>query len=773
MSKQISNNNIFKMAQDFKSYVEKTKKLPYKLTYNGVDFYTMEMQDIMTYCLLNLKSGCTCGNTKWCENAYGDSINEKIYPEDYLDQAKRVHDFVLKHNQMPNYVTSVKSKKKVNIDLFSYCVAKILVFYKNNGQLPNYCVYDSSNVDMPTSNNTSKTTNNSSSSSNVIKTSISGIRYGYWVFGRDMYNVNLESLRSNGFTDVFLNYYAVDTHGVQKVSNWVQEVNKYNINVHIWVQCFYDGEWHNPKTTDLTSKKNEIRRYSQINGVKGIHLDYLRYPGTAYKTDGGTNAITQFVREVRNENPQMILTCAVMPENENIKYYGQDIEALGKIVDAVVPMQYKGNYKSGTSWLESTTKNFSSKAVIWSGLQTYKSDNDTSLLSVDELKNDVNACLSNGAKGVMLFRYGLCPEIKFKVEEKKMSKITTNLKVNLLKSKSNKDYILAILTDTKGNPIKNVPIGFADNGVKYVNTDDSGKSRYFPNKTTDGTYNFKVAFFGNDKYEASEKIPVKLWVGKIPSKLNIVREGNYIVATLTDADNKPISGVSVGFADNGVKYITTDKEGKAKYKITQTKEGSYSMKVAFFGNDKYKETEKYTFKFTIKNETPSVTLKPYLTNQGCSGMGQCTGYYCAPNSLQQCFYRLTGILVSESTIASVAGTTSVGTDHQGINTAVEWFNRKYGKNIKITWKSFSEVGWTGLQNAINNGAVFCHIWYRDQWGHYEVPKQVNSDTISVLNSLGDSCGGGTYCGYIETRNKSTHQRYINGISQKSLAILTL
>ena len=181
---------------------------------------------------------------------------------------------------------------------------------------------------------------------------------------------------------------------------------------------------------------------------------------------------------------------------------------------------------------------------------------------------------------------------------------------------------------------------------------------------------------------------------------------------------------------------------------------------------------------TASTSSSSSSLKPYLTEQGCSGMGQCTGYYCACNSLQQSFYRLTGILVSESTIASVAGTTTAGTGHAGIETAVAWFNKKYGKNVKITWKNFSDLGssnserWSTLQSYINKGALFCHIMYRNQWGHYEVPKSVGGDVVYVLNSLGSSCGGSTYCGYIETRSKSEHLSYIQDISQKSIAILT-
>ena len=98
-------------------------------------------------------------------------------------------------------------------------------------------------------------------------------------------------------------------------------------------------------------------------------------------------------------------------------------------------------------------------------------------------------------------------------------------------------------------------------------------------------------------------------------------------------------------------------------------------------------------------------------------------------------------------------------------------NGQQKSEYELEWKNFSEVGFDGTQDAINNGACFHHILYRNQWGHYEVPKWTEDDPIYVLNSLGDSCGDG-YCGYIEERSRSEHQSYINGISQKSVCIIT-
>ena len=583
--------------------------------------------------------------------------------------------------------------------------------------------------------------------------------FGYWVFGKDMTNVDLKKLKNNGVTDIFLNFYAFEAHGESKVLSWIKNANSNKINVHIWVQCFYNGKWQNPKTTDLTSKLKEIKKYAGLNGVKGIHLDYLRYPGNAYKTTGGADAITNFVKKVRSQNPKTFLSCAVMPEQSDKYYYGQDIDALGKIVDAIVPMQYKGNYEANTIWLETTSKLFASKGNLWSGIQTYKSDNDTTKLSSNELINDVKTCLNNGAKGAILFRYGISPEVNFTSLQPK-----TNTSQNT--NKSDKMAISANDIKTMAISIKN----YIEKNKTFPLTITVNKTKY-----TYGQAAYILCYAVNNPNKSAEVFTV----AGAPNA-----NGDSINENIAKDDYKDIARRTASFIKNNKacpNYVTTKKSKKK----LRPRVFIYMMArvVAWYYNNnktlpKYANANSAYFKSNSTATKSDNQLHAYLTSQGCSGMGQCTGYYCGPNSLQQCFYRLTGIKVSESTIASVAGTTTSGTDHAGLNTAVAWFNKKYGKNIKITWKNFSDLGsndtarWKELQNLINKGAVFVHLLYRDRWGHYEVPKSVGDSNLSILNSLGNSCGGSTYCGYIETRSKSAQKSYMSGISQKSIAILT-
>ena len=355
-----------------------------------------------------------------------------------------------------------------------------------------------------------------------------------------------------------------------------------------------------------------------------------------------------------------------------------------------------------------------------------------------------------------------------------MAKIKTKLAVSKQVSASKKEYLLAVLTDDKGKPVPNVNVGFADNGVKYVSTDENGKARYFISHLKEGKHTIKVAFFGNDNYNASEKITYTFWIGKIPTLLAVNRDGNYIVAVLKDADNKPVPNVYVGFADNGVKYVATDKNGAAKYSISKFGYGTFTIKVAFWGNDTYKETPKIAFKFT--NETPKPKVKKYgrSSKSGCDNRGQNNDYFCGPHMAQEIVRNLTGIVVPQSTIASVMGTTSEGTGHGGIETFFAWFNRKYDKKLKVAWKNFSEVGWSGIKKILESDNQDCgiHEYYKYTWGHYTNFDKVYGYSVDVHNSLGDYCSSGCHCGYEENRSKSTAEYYMSGISQQSIIIVT-
>lgn len=245
---------------------------------------------------------------------------------------------------------------------------------------------------------------------------------GFWLFGADMYGVDLKKMADNGINQIFLNFYAVKLHGRTAVQNFVADAKSVGISVHIWMQAFYNGGWILPvddsgnfRYSLFNSIIDEAKDYASIKGVAGIHFDYLRFGGTAYKHANGVEAINYFTKqaceELHKQNPGLIVSAAVMPEPSGmIYYYGQDIPTISKYLDVIVPMIYKGNYAQGTSWIKSTTQKFidmSNGAEIWTGLQSYYSDDDVSKLPASELKSDSKTGIDGGAKGIILFRFGL------------------------------------------------------------------------------------------------------------------------------------------------------------------------------------------------------------------------------------------------------------------------------------------------------------------------------------------------------------------------------
>lgn len=588
--------------------------------------------------------------------------------------------------------------------------------------------------------------------------------FGYWVFGKDMYNVNLETLKKNGVTDIFLNYYAFEVYAKSKVVAWIKKAKAQKINVHIWVQCFYnDGKWQNPKTTNLTFKLKEIKGYANIEGVYGIHLDYLRYPGNAYKTSGGADAITAFVKKVKSQNPKTFITCAVMPENEDDKkYYGQDIPTLGKVVDAVIPMQYKGNYSSGTSWLQATTKYFSKYATVWSGLQTYKSDDDPTQLSAKEILADAKTCISNGAKGIILFRYGICPSINFTSLQDKTTIALTSANIKTLAT-TVKNYI---------DKNKKLPSTVTINKVKYTwpqiwyilsyAVNNLGKSlTKVPNvkrctKANGIVINEKITS-SDYKDQAKRILQYMKQNGKAP---------NFVTTVKSKTRVRP--RVSIDALARAVVYYYSKK------KLTSIT----------FNSKRFKSSSKPTTECT----GPRYTSSPHWTEQGAGYLGQINPYNCGPHSVRQSIKKF-GINISESTLASWAGTTTSGTDHDGINTAIAMAAKKAGVKIDVEWKNFSELGsndaarFKALGELLcqKNVAAFLHILYSgagdyydpdDECGHYEPLDRVNTETkyVRALNSLGSRDGYGYY-GHLQDRTFNLEAQYISGISQKSVCIL--
>lgn len=252
---------------------------------------------------------------------------------------------------------------------------------------------------------------------------------GYWLWPMHMKSLNLKLLSQRGTKHVFLHAEAISAYGKSAVLSWIAKAHKYGIKVHLWMNVCSNGEdWVSPVNKDNTfkywfinKKVREALSYAKMPGVDGVHLDYIRFGGTAHNYKTATQAINYIVKKtcvyIHNARPNCIVSAAVMPEVSMMKYwYGQDISTMGRYLDVIVPMVYKGNFGQKTTWITQVVKTYkdqSKSAVIWAGLQTYHSDNNVNPLSYKELLKDAKSAKAGGATGSILFRVGLTRYLNF------------------------------------------------------------------------------------------------------------------------------------------------------------------------------------------------------------------------------------------------------------------------------------------------------------------------------------------------------------------------
>ncbi|MBO4264153.1 MAG: hypothetical protein J5871_05690 [Bacteroidales bacterium] len=253
-----------------------------------------------------------------------------------------------------------------------------------------------------------------------------------WVNSYNMNSISLASLSSRGIDQIFLNYAAVSEHGATAVKNFVTKAAGYNIDVHIWMQCFYKGgSWQYP--VDKTNKTYNQTKFDELIaeaksylslGIKGINLDYIRFPGGSgtrasdYNVGSvtGAGAIKEFCRQIsvalRAEKSDIVLSACLMADSVTISpgTYGQDPSKMGMYLDILCPMIYR----YGTPYGVETAKKIatlyasnSASAKVWAGMETY--DGNQKGLSAAQMLSDASDFkgLHDNLTGVALFKYGI------------------------------------------------------------------------------------------------------------------------------------------------------------------------------------------------------------------------------------------------------------------------------------------------------------------------------------------------------------------------------
>ena len=273
---------------------------------------------------------------------------------------------------------------------------------------------------------------------------------------------------------------------------------------------------------------------------------------------------------------------------------------------------------------------------------------------------------------------------------------------------------------------------------------------------------------GKDVSKTNMEIPLKIWKDMMSRFEKYVKE------------NKTEPKIIYIDKENPYEHVTLEK-----YKDLKTRYDTWIKNNGKEPNFLYmNKTEKTKMNTTQPNNTNTTTftVSHLCEKTGGNCLGQITGYHCGPHSIKQALRKFGITKYTEATIAGYAGTTTAGTGHGGLETAIATIAKKEGINLKVEWKNLSDFGSTqkerfkklGELMTTQNKTLFLHLLYRNQYGHYECVKTINTNNsnLTVPNSLGNKCSAPAYCGYMESRTYSTEQSYIAGISQKSVCIIT-
>ncbi len=320
LSVNVKFNNTFTIAQvisassTLKSYVVKNKEVPATVSVNGVSLNLTSFTYLMAKAVVSINSNKTSGNlaliaidSNYSNN--GSMISDNLYKANYIDLSNKLIKYADSNHAVPN---SIDTKiGLISHDLYSFGLAKALVFYSTDKYLPNYLILNSGDVSESRSANgtnyTNVTTKGNSSQFkaglNEIENLTSSQVASYLSSsGNDALNSAIISLSNQlvaGKTSLWAkataiynyvrdnisySYYADSQKGAggtlsAKAGNCCDQANLVvalcraaNITArfshaqgctfssglvtgHVWAQIYIDGVWY---TADATSRRNSL-----------------------------------------------------------------------------------------------------------------------------------------------------------------------------------------------------------------------------------------------------------------------------------------------------------------------------------------------------------------------------------------------------------------------------------------------------------------------------------------------------------------------------------
>ena len=353
-------------------------------------------------------------------------------------------------------------------------------------------------------------------------------------------------------------------------------------------------------------------------------------------------------------------------------------------------------------------------------------------------------------------------EVKSFIEKNKSLPLTCTINGNIYSIYTTSYLFAKLLTTPKNNTI---------NVVNTTNASTSYKGK-INEKVLVNDYRNMIKRFVT-YVEHNHKVPSYITTVKSETKVQydlfVYCLCKIIVFYYNNFNNYPSYCI---FNSSDIKNTITETLKATKTTTTSTpsvKKTTNTKKTTTTTNAKKATTTTNAKKATPTKCQNPYTSSPHYTSHGCNKLGQCTGYFCAPHSIHQAMKKFGITKYSEKTIAGWAGTTSSGTGHPGINTAIAKISKETGIKLSVKWKNFSDMGATTNERFANvakllckdNTAVIWHIAYINggnstsgtHFGHYEYVDKINTNTkfIRALNSLGNKNPNGSYQGKLQDR----------------------